>query len=98
MKGMFMSDVVYDYHRHSTASDGALTPTELVHRAAAAGVNSFALTDHDTVAGLAEAEAAAKALGMEFISGVELSVGWADRKSTRLNSSHVSISYAVFCL
>jgi len=73
-----MSDFVYDYHCHSTASDGALTPTELVHRAAAAGVNSFALTDHDTVAGLAEAEAAAKALGMEFISGVELSVGWAN--------------------
>jgi histidinol phosphatase-like PHP family hydrolase len=48
-----------DLHSHSTFSDGALTPTQLVDRAAAAGIQWLALTDHDTVDGLAEARAAA---------------------------------------
>ena len=48
-----------DLHCHSTVSDGVLTPTELVLRAKANGVNVWALTDHDEIGGIAEARAAA---------------------------------------
>jgi predicted metal-dependent phosphoesterase TrpH len=65
-----------DLHAHSTASDGTLTPTQLVERAHAAGVRVLALTDHDTLAGLAEADAAAAHLGLGFVPGVEVSVTW----------------------
>ncbi|HEY5733641.1 MAG TPA: PHP domain-containing protein, partial [Gammaproteobacteria bacterium] len=49
----------YDLHSHSIASDGTLTPTSLVDEAVKAGVTHLALTDHDTIAGLAEARRAA---------------------------------------
>ena len=48
-------DPTFDLQSHSTHSDGALAPAEVVKRAADAGVKLFALTDHDTVAGVAEA-------------------------------------------
>ena len=63
-----------DLHCHSTRSDGLLAPAELVARAAAQGVKTFALTDHDELGGLDEARAAAEAHGMRFINGVEISV------------------------
>ena len=66
----------YDLHSHSTASDGTLAPAELVRRAAAAGVEVLALTDHDTTAGVAEAEAAAREVGIRLLPGVEISVTW----------------------
>lgn len=66
----------YDLHAHSTASDGTLTPAELMQRAHAAGVDVMALTDHDTLEGLAEAGAAARDLGIGFVPGVEVSVTW----------------------
>lgn len=66
----------YDLHSHSTASDGTLSPTELVLRARAQGVDVLALTDHDTTAGLAEAEAAAREVGLRLVPGVEISVTW----------------------
>lgn len=63
-----------DLHTHSTASDGTLTPSELVARADDARLAAVALTDHDTVAGLGEARAAAEARGeLRFIPGIELS-------------------------
>lgn len=65
-----------DLHMHSTASDGVLAPAELMSRAAASGVELVSLTDHDCVAGLAEARMAAAALGMGWIDGVELSAQW----------------------
>jgi hypothetical protein len=68
-----------DLHTHSTASDGTLTPTALLERAAAAGVEVIALTDHDTLEGLAEAGAAAAALGLTLVPGAELSVTWGGR-------------------
>jgi predicted metal-dependent phosphoesterase TrpH len=68
-----------DLHTHSTASDGTLSPMELVARAAAAGVTALALTDHDTVAGVAEATAAAAEHGIRLIPGVEVSVTWGGR-------------------
>lgn len=66
----------YDLHCHSVISDGTLTPTELVNRAAQRGVKVLALTDHDDVAGLDEARAVAMQHGMTFINGVEVSVSW----------------------
>ncbi|RBW50268.1 PHP domain-containing protein [Marinobacter sp. F3R11] len=65
-----------DLHCHSTASDGALTPTELVKRAAEREVTHLALTDHDTISGLAEAVSAATVNDIVLISGVELSCLW----------------------
>jgi 3',5'-nucleoside bisphosphate phosphatase len=65
-----------DLHTHSTASDGTLSPTELVRRAGAAAVDVLALTDHDSVAGVAEATSAADAVGLSLIPGVEVSVTW----------------------
>jgi predicted metal-dependent phosphoesterase TrpH len=66
----------YDLHSHSTASDGTLTPRELVYRAAKAGVQVLALTDHDTTAGIEEAQSAAANCGLVLIPGVEISVTW----------------------
>jgi predicted metal-dependent phosphoesterase TrpH len=63
-----------DLHLHSTASDGADTPSELMLLASDAGISTVALTDHDTFAGIDEAASAAGTLGLRFIPGVELSV------------------------
>jgi hypothetical protein len=66
----------YDLHCHSTASDGVLSPAEVVRRAAANGVSVLALTDHDELAGLADAAEAAHAAGVRIVPGVEISVTW----------------------
>ncbi len=66
----------YDLHSHSLASDGTLSPAELVAAAHAAAVDVLALTDHDTTAGIAAAEACAGPLGMRLVPGVEISVSW----------------------
>lgn len=65
-----------DLHCHSTASDGALAPAQVVRRAAERGVSLLALTDHDQLGGLPEARAAAAACGIELVEGVEVSVTW----------------------
>ena len=70
----------FDFHTHTRVSDGSLTPTELVERAAANKVTGFALTDHDTVGGIAEARAAGAARGIEVIAGIEISVSENDGK------------------
>lgn len=62
-----------DLHSHTTASDGQHSPTELMERAARAGVRRLAVTDHDTVAGLGEAQAAADARGVQLVCGIEVS-------------------------
>lgn len=67
-----------DLHCHSSASDGLLSPSAVVRRAHANGVDLLALTDHDELAGLAEARATAVELGMRFVNGVEISVSWGD--------------------
>jgi len=66
----------YDLHSHSHFSDGSLSPTELVNLAAEYEITHLALTDHDTVTGLAEAQKAAKDLPIELINGVEFSCTW----------------------
>jgi predicted metal-dependent phosphoesterase TrpH len=67
-----------DLHTHSTASDGLLSPTELVQRATAAGLILIGLTDHDTTAGVAEAQAAGARLGVTVIPGVEINTDLPD--------------------
>lgn len=62
-----------DLHMHTTVSDGMLSPTELVYKAAERGLKAIAITDHDTVGGVAEAQAAARDVGIECISGIEFS-------------------------
>jgi 3',5'-nucleoside bisphosphate phosphatase len=68
-----------DLHCHSTVSDGQLAPAEVAARAHAGGVTLWALTDHDQLGGQREARAAAEALGMGYLGGVEISVTWAGR-------------------
>lgn len=68
-----------DLHLHSSASDGALPPDELVALAAANGVRTLALTDHDSTAGLNAGAAAAADCGLQFVPGVEISVSWQHR-------------------
>jgi len=62
-----------DLHTHSTASDGTDRPAELVRKAAKAGLMALALTDHDTLDGLDEAEHEAESLGIKFVRGCEVS-------------------------
>lgn len=69
-----------DLHVHSTASDGTYTPAELVQLAVSAGLSAFALTDHDTIAGISEAKLAATDCNCEVISGVELSCDYNGRE------------------
>jgi hypothetical protein len=64
---------VLDLHAHSDASDGSMSPTALVELGAGVGLAALALTDHDTVAGVAEAARAAVGKRMRFVPGVELS-------------------------
>lgn len=66
----------FDLHCHSSASDGVLTPAAVVRRAAANGVSVLALTDHDDLTGLAEAEATAQQCGIRLVPGVEISITW----------------------
>lgn len=73
----------YDLHTHSTASDGAYEPAELVRHAAAAGIEVLALTDHDSTAGLDQADLAADEVGVSLIRGVEISVTW-EKKTLHL--------------
>lgn len=61
-----------DLHLHTSTSDGALAPADLVARAAAAGVTTLSVTDHDTTGGLDEARAAASVRGMTFVNGIEI--------------------------
>ena len=65
-----------DLHTHSNYSDGSLSPAALIERAAAAGVEVLALTDHDSVAGLDEAQRAANGRGLRLVPGVEISAAW----------------------
>ena len=62
-----------DLHTHSTSSDGTCTPEEVVALACREGLGAIALTDHDTVDGIAQAKSAAGSLGLELIPGMELS-------------------------
>ncbi len=68
-----------DLHCHSVVSDGTLTPEQLAARAKANGVELWALTDHDEVGGQDRAFAAAQANGMKYLTGVEISITFANK-------------------
>jgi len=72
-----------DLHSHSRASDGQYTPAEVAERAVQAGVGVWALSDHDTVAGLGPAAEAARRLGVRLVPGIELSA-FLDRREIHL--------------
>ena len=82
----------FDLHCHSTRSDGVLAPGVVVARAAARGVHTLALTDHEETGGLDEARAAAQAVGLTLVNGVEISVSWNGRTlhvvGLRIDAAH----------
>ncbi|WP_301098208.1 PHP domain-containing protein [Otariodibacter sp.] len=80
--------MIRDLHSHSTASDGMLTPAQLVERAVEFNIEMLALTDHDTLAGIEEAKRFAQTQPIEFISGVEISILW-EGKSIHLAALNV---------
>jgi hypothetical protein len=88
--GIAAADVVgtVDLHTHSTASDGVLPPAEVVEAASAAGLAAMALTDHDSVAGVAEAREAGERLGVRVVAGAELSAH-VDREEIHLLALHL---------
>ena len=65
-----------DLHTHSTASDGTCTPTELIRYAASKSISVMALTDHDTTAGLTEAQEESRKQGILFVPGIEITINW----------------------
>lgn len=73
---MVPQDINVDLHMHSTASDGVVTPCDLVARGLANQLQLMALTDHDTIDGLDQARQAAKDYRVGFLNGVEVSVSW----------------------
>jgi hypothetical protein len=79
MKVMTSSILNADLHCHSVVSDGTLTPEQLAVRAKANGVELWALTDHDEVGGQDRAMAAAQANGMKYLTGVEISITFANK-------------------
>lgn len=62
-----------DLHTHSSCSDGSFSPAELVREARRVGLAAIALTDHDTMAGIPEAQAAGREVGIEVVAGIEIS-------------------------
>jgi 3',5'-nucleoside bisphosphate phosphatase len=82
-----------DLHLHTTASDGTLAPAALVARAAAAGLTTISVTDHDTVAGVADADRTAARLGLQFITGVEIT-GIEQQRDVHLLAYFVDPGYA----
>lgn len=73
-----------DLHCHSTASDGLLSPAEVVRRAHGNGVELLALTDHDEIGGLPAAAAEATALGVALVAGTEISVSWTEDQTVHI--------------
>jgi predicted metal-dependent phosphoesterase TrpH len=71
-----MLENLMDLHSHTTHSDGSASPAEVVAQAYAQGARAIAITDHDTVAGLAEGRAVAAQYGMEFVNGIEISASY----------------------
>ena len=78
-----------DLHAHSTASDGSKSPTAVVAAAKAAGLSAIALTDHDTMDGVAEAVAAGDTFGLRVVPGVELSAT-DDQREVHLLGLHIT--------
>ena len=89
-QGIEQNSELIDLHVHSNASDGTLTPTEVVKLAKESGLSVIALTDHDTVDGIEEAVEAGKRYGVQVIPGIELS---AEYKSGDLHILGLNVDY-----
>jgi len=85
-----------DLHSHSSVSDGLDSPAQLAQKMAVAGIEAFALTDHDTLAGLPEARAEASRLGLELISGAEISADFEGQDDIHILALFVDESHAEF--
>ena len=85
-----------DLHSHSTVSDGTDSPAALVRLMAAAGIDTFALTDHDALMGLPEARAEAARAGIELISGAEISSEYGDQDDIHILALFVDEANASF--
>ncbi|MEN9509084.1 MAG: hypothetical protein RLZZ621_1647 [Gemmatimonadota bacterium] len=94
MTGEAGTPAFVDLQVHTTASDGALSPTRVLEAARAADLSAIAITDHDTVDGLAEAEEAGARLGVRVVPGVELST-YFDDDELHLLGLHLSIPEAM---
>lgn len=76
-------NIVYaDLHTHSTASDGTMTPTELIKKAKEIGLAVIGITDHDTISGLEEAYKIGNKENVIVVPGIEISCGWEDRSTS----------------
>lgn len=84
-----------DLHTHSTVSDGTLSPADLVREAARVGLDTLALTDHDTIDGVAEARAAGAELGVGIVPGVELGTS-VERKEHHILGYFVDVDDPTF--
>ncbi len=85
-----------DLHVHSNKSDGSLTPSDLVYEAKKKGLTAFALTDHDTVAGIDEAMEVAKGSGVTVIPGIELSTEY-EGKDIHIVGLYIDKEEPAFC-
>lgn len=74
--------VFADLHVHSTASDGLLSPVQLVQKSAGIGLSVLGITDHDTIDGIKPARAECSACSLKLVPGIELSCGWEGRDSS----------------
>ncbi|EGJ7504188.1 5'-3' exoribonuclease [Escherichia coli] len=90
--------VIYDLHSHTTASDGCLTPEELVHRAVEMRVGTLAITDHDTTAAIAPAreEISRSGLALNLIPGVEISTVW-ENHEIHIVGLNIDIAHPLMC-
>ncbi|AFJ03406.1 metal-dependent phosphoesterase [Methylophaga frappieri] len=88
---MTASQLIYDLHCHSNASDGALPPADLVHLAVEKGVDVLALTDHDGTEGIMAARQAAASLPIQLVAGLEISVTWS-QTTIHIVGLHVDIN------
>jgi len=88
---------ICDFHTHSTESDGRLTPTELVDEAVRCGLQGYAISDHDTLAGVEEASVRASEFGLHYIPAVELSVNLHTGGSAHLLGYFPGADLSVLC-
>jgi predicted metal-dependent phosphoesterase TrpH len=92
-----------DLHAHTTASDGILSPTALVAKAHGRGIRALAITDHDTVEGIREAQSATAERAIEIVPGIEISATLGERKEVHILGHFVNIedpdllAYCSFC-
>jgi predicted metal-dependent phosphoesterase TrpH len=90
-----MADMV-DLHTHSTASDGSLSPEALIREAARLKISAIALTDHDSIKGLAYARNEAKRWGIRFIPGIEIEINYSGRGQFHLLGLGIARPSAAF--